>query len=97
MTLFFDFVPIAINDVPFLFLNQKAALDCLDRKRSVVTYFKSDPARIMEVKKYCFTQGAIIDPLVFPLPDTNYGLYATQTVKKAVEKARLRGVYFLDT
>jgi hypothetical protein len=59
----------------------------------VVVPFPSNPQRIMDVKEYKFKMDLIPDPICFCIPELP-DLFATQSVKAAVELCGLRGMRF---
>jgi hypothetical protein len=90
----FQFFPALLNSEPYYFVGQRVPLDCLDRIRSRVRYFKSNPGKIMQVDEYQFRQGVVSDPCMFYIEESP-GFFVTESVKWAVEEAGLtRGVSF---
>ncbi|MEZ5941665.1 MAG: hypothetical protein R3C18_09750 [Planctomycetaceae bacterium] len=92
---YFQFFPSTISDRTFYFLQNISSLDCLDRDRSDIVFFPHDASRVMRIKSYRFRAGCIADPLVFVIPETTTELFATQGVKRIIERHNLDGFKFL--
>jgi hypothetical protein len=86
-----------LNDQPYyiLHVDKKLAVDCLDRERSDLEFFKSDPASVKRIRKYVFKQELLTDPLVFNIPEVN-AILSTRTIRQMVFDAGLKGFHFED-
>jgi hypothetical protein len=87
----FDLMPLHLNGEAYFFLRCRDVVPCLDISRAEVTYFKSDPKAIMEVKKYAFDKTRLTDPWLFSLPEPHGQLFATETVRQRALKHSLKG------
>ncbi len=96
MTGYFDLLPAFVDDRKFYLPRLVKQLDCLDRAKSTIEPFRSNPQSIMLIIKYAFFKDRIPDPAVFAIPERRYSMYATDSVKNAAEAAKLQGLYFVD-
>ena len=100
-TTWFEFLPARLNGTEYFFVKpteplrrKPGGLDCLDRDQSEVRYAADDPSEISWVYRHVFRPGIVPDPCVFRIPESWSRMYATESVKRAVEEARLKGVRF---
>src|SRR5206468_228343 len=96
MNRFFEFLEAWINDCPFFLLRRIGALDCVDKANSEFEAPPDDPNHMLIVRRYRFFKDRIPDPLIFPLPDTRGGLFATDSINSIVEQSTLKGFHFFD-
>jgi hypothetical protein len=92
----FDLVEASVNEAPFFFLRVREFLDCLDRARSDVVLYPSDPAAIMKFKRYAFFKDRIPDPALFMIPEGLFGPFGTDAVVHLIRAERLRGFDIID-
>lgn len=95
-----ELLPATLNRAPYFLPRCIAPIDCLDRTRSVWRPFPSNPQRAMSIDRYSFVMDRIVDPLVFSIPErlsneSFCALFVTQSIKRAVESAGLRGFRFI--
>lgn len=88
-----ELLQITVNDKPYFFLKPTNRLPCLDRERSIVVPFPSDPKSVMKIKKYVFDKSRIHDPVVFFIPEVPY-LFCTETIIQRSKAACLRWICF---
>jgi len=86
----FDFIELRLNDAPYFILRGTCPLDCLNRSRSELLFFKSNPAKVMEIRRYSFNRSVITDPIMFWIPERTGRIFCTPSVRDAVLK-NLRG------
>jgi hypothetical protein len=91
----FDFLEARLCRLPFYFVKTRRLLDCLDRQRSVLVWFRSDPTRVKKIERHSFRKDLIEDPSLFSIPE-QHGLFATQSVRTFIEQRRLKGFKFTD-
>jgi hypothetical protein len=86
-----------LNGEPYyiLHLDKRLALDCLDVHKSKIEYFKCDPDDIKDIKKYAFHLEKLCDPLIFHVLQARE-ILGTQSIKRMVEEADLKGFHFED-
>jgi hypothetical protein len=89
-----SFLPASLNGARYYIVLPRDPLDCLDVDASQCHFFRSNPAKVMHIKKYRFQAGCIVDPKVFRIPQLRYELFATESIKDIVEDAGLRGISF---
>ena len=92
----FDVLPARISGSPYFFPRTKAALDCLDHERSSLDWFDDERTRVMRIRRFRFHKDRIEDPLVFNIPEDEFSLFATQSVRAAIRRAGLNGFRVLD-
>lgn len=91
-----EFLALTVNEEPFYALRVSRRIDCLDRERSRIQYFQSDPTRILTIRRHVFRKEHVPDPALFELPGSRARLFATSGVKLAAEHAGLVGIEFVD-
>lgn len=91
-----EFLALTVNEEPFFALRVSRQIDCLDRERSRIQYFQSDPTRILTIRRHVFRKEHVPDPALFELPGSRARLFATVGVKLAAENAGLVGIEFVD-
>ena len=87
----FSLFPVTLNGERYFFLRCEQAVDCLDRKRSIFTTFRSDPARIKQIIHYEFHVDRVARYVFFCIPESPK-LIATEYVVEIIKKSDLRGV-----
>ena len=80
-----------MNDREYLFLRDENPIDCLDRKRSDLDVYQSDPSKILNVRHFVFTSDVPSDPVLFCLPGS-FRLFATESLAKRIARSDLRGI-----
>lgn len=95
----YELLPATLNGVPYFLPRCIAPLDCFDRARSVWRPFPSNPARVMRIEQFAFVENRLTDPLVFSIPEglgpESFGrVFVTQSIKRRIESAGLRGFRF---
>jgi hypothetical protein len=85
-----------VNGLPFCFAKQIGTLDCLDPEISELVRFPHDPQRVMMIRRYCFFKERIPDPAIFLVPETTTEVFATQSITKMIENAKMNGFIFVD-
>lgn len=96
MSAWFECLDAFVNEKPYCFLRRKATLDCLDVQNSGIISFPNEPGTIMRITHYQFFKERIPDCAVFPISEMKGELFATDLVKTTIEKAGLKGLYFVD-
>jgi len=91
-----NFYKTYVNKVPFFHLVNLNILDCLDRQKSVVKVFPSDPNRVMKISKYVFQKGLIQDPSIFSIPEKLGNLFCTKKVSDEIFRSKLCGFRIYD-
>ena len=93
---YFKFFQAWLNGASFFFPKRIHTLDCLDRQRSILVPFRTDPTHVKEIKRYRFRMESIIDPVLFSIPEVP-SMFASQTIERLVRERELRGFGFVDT
>lgn len=100
-TTLFEFLAARLNGAPYFFIKpseslkrKPGGLDCLDRDQSEVRYATDDPSEVSWVYRHAFRSGIVPDPCVFRIPESWSRMFATESIKQAVEEAGLKGVRF---
>lgn len=96
-----QFLPYLINDQPYYLFFTERQVNCLDREKSKIEFYRHDPKRIKRVSQYAFVSKKIKDCDVFTIPETSDGMFyywrETFFTKKAqleLENAGLIGAAF---
>jgi hypothetical protein len=96
-----QFLRFRINSESFYLFYTDRRLDCLDRQRSELLYFQSDPKQVMEVQRYVFKEERVQPCDVFTVPERSDGIFfwcqetfVTDAVRATLEKAGLTGFRF---
>jgi hypothetical protein len=50
----------------------------------------------MMIRRYCFFKERIPDPAIFLVPETTTEVFATQSITKMIENAKMNGFIFVD-
>ena len=88
-----ELLPLRCEEGEFWVLNVLRVLDCLDRERTVFTYFPDGSMK--GVIKIFFHAGCLEDRHIFRLPIHNYSrIYVSQVFKDLVDEHDLRGLRF---
>jgi hypothetical protein len=90
----YELLPAKINEADYYFLKPMEVLPCLDREKSEIILFRSNPSRVKEIRKYVFKKAMIPDPLVFSIPESLARLFATPGVYERVVQSRIPGFCF---
>jgi hypothetical protein len=93
----FEFLPVALNSVPYWIPYPIRRLDCLDYEQSQISYFTHDPTKIKRIKHYAFREEEICGERLFVLPERNSKLFCTSSVRDAMQQIGLLGFTFIDT
>jgi hypothetical protein len=95
------FMEFRVNGEPFFRFYTERRVDCLDRQRSEVRYFRSSPGRVMQVVVYAFVAERVLPCDVFTVPELSDGMFfwsqetfVTDAARTALEDARLIGFRF---
>lgn len=92
----FALLPASINGSPYYFLRVKGSIDCLDKKKSEIVPFRSDPKAIQWIEKYVFRKKQLVDPSLFVIPEGIWHLLATDGVRGLIEAHKLKGFRLRD-
>ncbi|HEV7278909.1 MAG TPA: DUF1629 domain-containing protein [Pirellulaceae bacterium] len=92
----FELLPAKINDCSYRLLRHVATIDCLDAEASDALFAEDEPGKIMEIYRHAIRKDMLPDPCFFVMPQLPHFVYATQSVKRDVEAAKLKGLYFID-
>ena len=88
-----ELLPLRCEEGEFWVLNVLRVLDCLDRERSVFTYWQN--GKIKGVREYVFQTGCLEGRTIFRMPEDNYAIiYVSQVFKDLVDEHDLRGLNF---
>jgi hypothetical protein len=68
----------------------RSRIDCLNKKLSEIIYFDKSKD-VMEIRKYAFDKEALVDPMIFAIPELRFVLFGTESIPEAIKNARLRG------
>lgn len=97
------FLAFRINEEPYFQFYTERCLDCLDRKRSDIKYFRSSPQEVKRIERYAFLKSKIRSRDLFTIPELSNGMffwsqetYVTGETQAAIEKAGLIGFRFAD-
>lgn len=89
------FVPVKVNGDRWWCLIVDQIVDCLDKHKSTVEYF--DDGVVMGIAKYVFARDRIVAPSLFRIPENRSPVvFATESVKEAVQVEGLVGFWFVD-
>jgi hypothetical protein len=95
------FLGFRVNGEPFFLFYTDRQVDCLDRERSDVVYFRSSPQRVMHVVGYSFKEERLRPCDVFTVPELSDGMFfwsqetfVTDAARAAIEGAALVGLRF---
>jgi hypothetical protein len=95
------FLRFRVNSAPFFLFYTERRVDCLDRQRSEVRYFRSSPERVMQVVRYVFAEERVRPCDVFTVPELSDGMFfwvqqtfVTDAARTALEAARVIGFRF---
>jgi hypothetical protein len=86
-----------VNGSPFFFLRIISTIDCLNRERSTIIPFNSDPTDIMRIERYYFKKDLIPDPVLFVIPEGSPHLFGSHSIPGLITKNSLRGIEAIDT
>jgi hypothetical protein len=89
----FQLLSARLNDEEYCFLRAEKKLPVLDIGRSDIVAFRSNPARIKQIKKYAFKKDAIDSYVFFSIPEFP-GLFATEAILQTVKQNGLAGFDF---
>jgi hypothetical protein len=88
-----ELLPLQCEEGEFWLLNVLQVLDCLDRERTVFTYWPDGDVK--GASKIFFQAGCLEDRHIFRLPIHNYSrVYVSQAFKDLVDEHDLRGLRF---
>jgi hypothetical protein len=90
-----EFLPALVNDMDYAFLIVRRTIDCLDRDRSILVPFRSDPNSIKTITKYVFKKNLVPKRAIFKIPQRNL-IFVTDTIKDEFQKSGLVGFKFID-
>jgi hypothetical protein len=95
------FMEFRVNGAPFFHFYTERRVNCLDRQRSEVRYFRSSPERVMQVVRYAFAEERVRPCDVFTVPELSDGMFfwsqetfVTDSARTALEAAGLIGFRF---
>jgi hypothetical protein len=95
------FLEFRVNCEPFFMFYTDRQIDCLDRERSEIRYFRHSPQRVMQVVGYAFAEDRFWQCDVFTTPELCDGMFfwsqqtfVTGAAKAAIERAGLFGFRF---
>lgn len=83
--------PATLNEARYHFLKPNTVLPVLDRTRSDVITFRSDPGRVKDITRYAFHTDRLSGPLVFSIPELP-GLFVTASVYQLLLRYNIRGI-----
>jgi len=92
----FELLEVTVGTAPYYFLRGLDFVECLDRKRSVLHFFKSDPTSIKNVEKYVFRKKLIPRDSLFRIPEAPNEVFATDAAASAIRRSNLRGFQLTD-
>lgn len=88
-----EIIPIQVNNEKLFALNVLKVLDCLDIKKSDISYFPE--GNIMWVKNYVFLENCIGDSHIFKIKGVELkDIFVSEVFKKSVEEFDLQGIQF---
>jgi hypothetical protein len=97
------FLEFRINGEPFFLFYTERRVDCLDRRRSEIKFFKSSPERVKDVVRYAFRSEPLHACDVFTVPELSDGMFFwsqqtffTELARSAIERSGLVGFRFED-
>ena len=76
--------------------DKELAIDCLDRERSNIEFFRREPDKVKWIGSFAFHIDQLSDPMIFRVRESP-AILATQSIKQIVEDAGLKGFMFEDT
>jgi hypothetical protein len=95
------FLEFQVNGEPFFLFYTERCVDCLDRRRSVIEYFRSSPGRVKRVIAYAFFEERVRPCDVFTVPELSNRVsfwaqqtFVTDEARTALEGAGLIGFWF---
>jgi hypothetical protein len=96
-----QFLGFRVNGEPFFLFYTERRVDCLDRDRSEIEYFRSSPEQVMQVVRYAFAEERVRSCDVFTVPELSDGMFlwsqetfVTDAVRTILEGADLNGFRF---
>ena len=96
-----EFLGFRINGEPFFLFYTDRRIDCLDRQRSEIEFFRSSPERVRQVVRYAFAKERLRPCDVFTVPELSDGMFfwsqetfLTGLARAAIEETGLVGFRF---
>lgn len=91
-----EFLPVMYEQNQQLWLmNVLNVVDCFDLDNSEVSYFRSNPAKVMSYDKFAFKEKRIEGHKIFKIPETIQAqIFVTDELKSLIESSELKGFYF---
>ena len=95
------FLEFRINDEPFFPFYTDRRVDCLDRERSELEFFRCSPGQVKEVVRYAFTEDRLCPCDLFTVPELSEGsffwshdTFLTEPARQTLEGVGLVGFRF---
>lgn len=88
-------LPIGVEGLNMKILNVINIIDCLDKTKSEVVYFKNSH-KVMRIKKYSFNTSLLENVALFKIPQLVDGyIFATDAFRERVLEDKLTGLKFI--
>ncbi|WP_459554321.1 hypothetical protein [Lacunimicrobium album] len=91
---YYSFLPVFLNASVYYFLRRNQLVDCLDRDRSNLLYYKSNPSEIMTINAFAFTSTAP-KYRFFSIPEYPLRIFASQELQARFQRNPFKGVAFV--
>ncbi len=98
-----QFLEFQVNGESFFMFLTARRVDCLDRERSELEFFRSSPEHVKEVVRYVFIEERLSPCDVFTVPELSDGMFPwaqeiffTALARNTIEKAGLIGFHFKE-
>ena len=97
------FLGFRINGEPFFLFYTDRRIDCLDRRRSEIEFFRFSPEQVRQVVRYAFAEERLQPCDVFTVPERSDGMFfwsqetfLSGLARAAIEEAGLIGFRFVE-